>query len=335
MKLLRNKEIARLIITLLCITIAACAIAYYVSITACIILLITCVAMSIAFIAYTKQRYSNISKLSSQLDELLHGGDGIAIEDCTEGELTILQSEIYKLTVMLREQADMLRQDKLYLADSLADIAHQLRTPLTSMGMIASFIKQGNMPDGQRVQYARELEVLLTRIDWLITALLKISKIESGTAEFKKVSVDVSQLIQKSLEPFDIVLELRDIAVEVTHNDAARYIGDVNWSAEAVGNVIKNCIEHTPIGGRIRISCSNNPLYAQIDISDNGAGFDPADIPHLFERFYRGKNADASGFGIGLALARMIVAEQGGVITACNSKNGGAHFTIKFYHSII
>lgn len=238
------------------------------------------------------------------------------------------------MTVRLREQTDALAADKVRLTDAIADISHQLRTPLTSMNLTVSLLSEDGLSDERRLRLTRDLSRSLRRIDWLIDALLKISKIDAGTVEFRSERVSVAELIRRAAAPLMIPMELRGQELGI-HADSEEYTGDMQWSVEAIGNILKNCVEHTPEGGSIEISAAENALFTEIVISDSGAGFEPGDIPHLFERFYRGKNADAASVGIGLALARTVIAAQNGTVAASNGKNGGAQFTVRFYKNIV
>lgn len=300
-----------------------------------LLILIICVLFSLAHFVVTCHRYSKIENLSNEIDSILHGRESIKLGEYSEGELAILQNEIAKLTVQLRDQSEDLRKDKKYLDDSIADISHQIRTPLTSINLIISFLSKSNLSDERRSELVNELEMLLSRIDWLISALLKISKLDAGTANLKKENVNVAELIKRSITPITIPMELREQRISIQMDGDEAYVGDLGWSVEAIGNILKNCMEHTPNGGEINIVSIENALYTEIAIWDNGSGIDKADLPHLFERFYKGRNSSDQSVGIGLALARMIITDQNGTIKVENLKECGAKFSIKFYKSSI
>jgi len=233
--------------------------------------------------------------------------------------------------VRLREQSDALRQDKVYLADSIADISHQIRTPLTTINIILSFLSRTGISEERRLELTNELKMLISRIDWLISALLKIAKLDAGTVNFQKDTISVQELIKRAAEAIAIPMELREQKLQVAINGNVTYEGDLPWSVEAVENILKNCMEHTPAGGTINISATENAIYTEISISDNGYGIAEEDLPHIFERFYKGKNSSDQSIGIGLALARMIITKQNGTVKADNNKGAGARFTIRFY----
>ena len=281
----------------------------------------------------TYKRYQRISSLAADVNQVLHGDSSIDFDNYSEGELSILHSEIYKMTVRLREQQQKLINDKKYLADSLADISHQIRTPLTSINLLVERLSASGLTDGCRHQLTNELYELLSRIDWLITTLLKISKLDTGTVSFNKETVSLKTLINKSCAPLLIPIELR--GQELIIRAEGNFYGDLAWTSEAVGNIVKNCMEHTPDGGRIEINAAETALYSEIVVKDNGTGVSPEELPHIFERFYKGKDSDGKSFGIGLALSRMIIAGQKGTVKAENRKNAGAMFTLRFYKGTV
>lgn len=278
--------------------------------------------------AFQHRRYKEIAALSRSIDRVLHGQEQL-LDDSAEGELAILRSEIRKMTLRLRESADLLQQDKTELSQALADISHQLRTPLTSMNLTVSLLPGAN-EDGQRLRLTRELKRSLERIDWLVETLLKLSKLDAGVVRFEPEPVTAAALTELAVRNLRIPMELREQRLVLALDDAALTV-DPAWTAEALGNVLKNCVEHTPAGGTLTVAARQTPIFTEITVTDSGPGIDPADLPRLFERFYRGKDASEHSIGIGLALARQIVAAQNGVIQAANNPGGGARFTLRFY----
>lgn len=234
----------------------------------------------------------------------------------------------------LRQQAEALQNDKIFLADSIADISHQIRTPLTSVNIIVSMLGEEQLSVRRRIELTRDLKQLLFRIDWLITTLLKLSRLDAGTVQFQNSKLSVRTLAEKAAEPLAVPMELKNQKFLCRIDESVSFRGDLAWTAEALGNIIKNCMEHTPEdgSGRIEIDAEENAVFTRITVKDNGSGIAPEDLPHVFERFYKGRNSSDSSFGIGLALARMIVRSQNGTLKAENNQNGvGASFTMKFY----
>ena len=278
-------------------------------------------------------RYRKLQKLSADLDRLLNGGSALPIGEYEEGELSVLANQVQKLTLRLTEAADTTTKEKHYLANSLADISHQLRTPLTAMNLTVSMLRASELPEEKRMELTGELKALLARTNWLVETLLKISKLDAGTVKLSPQVLPVQQLIHCSAAPIAIPMELRSQVLHI-HCKEETLSCDPVWTAEALGNILKNCMEHTPAGGSITVTATETVLYTQIDIEDTGNGFSSKDIPHLFERFYKGSNASESSYGIGLALARTVISAQNGTIQAINSQKG-AKFTIKFYKQVI
>lgn len=327
--MLRNKEFLQFALLFLFMSAVAVIIGFLINTAAGLLSVFSVMAFGTVFFIFTKARYKSLAKISSQIDLVLHNEDRIYIGESNEGELSILQSEITKMTMRIREQNDALKKDKEHLANSLADIAHQLRTPLTSANLILSLL-ENNPDENQRKELIRETEELLVRMDWLITSLLKLSRLDAGVVVFQKEQVDVNSLIYLSIRPLLISMELHNINLQINVPKGAAIKGDLGWLSEAVQNILKNSIESVGDNGKIEIGCEDNTLFTQITIRDSGKGFEKEDLPHLFDRFYRGKSTDVSGYGIGLALCKMIITRQGGTITPKNHLQGGAIFIIRF-----
>lgn len=332
-KLLKNKEVRTALLWQLSVAVIACPLCFRFDLRAGLTALALSLLLMLIFCISTYKRYQRISSLADDINQVLHGDSSIDFDHYSEGELSILHSEIYKMTVRLREQQQKLINDKKYLADSLADISHQIRTPLTSINLLVERLSASGLTDECRHQLTNELYELLDRIDWLITTLLKISKLDAGTVSFNKETVSLESLIKRSCSPLLIPMEL--CGQELILRAEGDFYGDPAWTSEAVGNIVKNCMEHTPDGGRIEINAAETALYSEIVIKDNGTGISPEDLPHIFERFYKGRNSDGKSFGIGLALSRMIIAGQKGTVKAENRKNAGAMFTLRFYKGTV
>ena len=329
MQFFRNPEIVKTLLVYLLITILASFGSFMKDRDTGVMVFLLCFVFILVYLISTYRRYEKIAKLSDSINHILHEDTYICFEEYSEGELGVLQSEIRKMIVRLREQQQRLLHDKKYLADSLADISHQIKTPLTSINLLVSFLREKDLSEERRIQYVYELNTLLARVEWLITVLLKISKLDANTVTFKQETISCEQLIKKSVEPLLIPIELKE--QELYTNTSGNFIGDVLWTSEAITNILKNCMEHTDAGGKLEIVASENPIYTEIIIRDNGEGIDKEELPHIFERFYKGKNSDNNSFGIGLALSRMIIASQNGTIKVENNKDVGTKFTIHFY----
>lgn len=333
-KLFRNPEVKKMLILYGIVSVIAFGVTCWWNIQFGFFTLVLCLGFIGIYLWSTYERYKKIELLASEIDEILHGDSmSISLDHYKEGELGILQSEIHKMTTRLQEQKLRLQEDKIYLADSLADISHQIRTPLTSINLLVSMLANPDISAERRMKLNHELLGMLSRIDWLITTLLKISKLDAGTVQMKKEIISLSELLRKSTMPILVPMELKSQILKV--ETEGQFIGDVSWTSEAIGNVVKNCMEHTPEGGRIHIMAKENALYTEIVIEDNGPGIAKEDLGHIFERFYKGKHNDKQSFGIGLALARMVISKQNGVVKAENRAEGGARFTIRFYKGAV
>lgn len=282
-------------------------------------------------IAYIYYRYLKIKELSVRLRKISNGNFKLDVQDNREGELGILESEVYKMTLMLTEQAELLKKDKRYLADAVSDISHQLKTPLTSMMVMADLLGEEDLPAENRLEFNNRLHSQLVKTEWLIATLLKMSKLDANAVLMKKAPYQASQLIRQAAEQFLVIMDIRDQTFQAEGEEGVSVIGDLNWMSEAFSNLIKNCLEHTPEKGLIQVRYEENSIYTQFLITDTGAGIDRQDLPHIFERFYKGKNSSGENAGIGLALAKQIILLQGGTIEAGNRVEGGAYFLVKLY----
>lgn len=327
--MLRNREIRRLFAAFAALAALFAAAACRISPAAGLLMLAAAGAFALVFALFTKARYDRLARLAEEIDRVLHNADCLVISEAEEGELAILQSEITKMTLRIREQNDALKREKKNLADALADVAHQLRTPLTSANLLLTLLE--NEPEeARRKALLREAEQLFAQMDWLLNALLKLSRLDAGIVAFRCEPVEVDALLRRALRPLLIPMELHGVTVQTDLPPGAAVRGDAGWLAEALQNILKNCQESAGEGGTIRIACDDNPLYTELTIRDSGPGFAPGDLPRLFDRFYRGKSTAAAGYGIGLALCKTIVTQQGGTVTAKNHPQGGAVFTLRF-----
>ena len=291
-----------------------------------------CIVMGVFHFRSVWIRYRKLQSLAEDLDQLLTGGKQFPMQAYCEGELSVLGVQIQKMAVHLQEAADMHRNDKELLAESLADISHQLRTPLTAMNLTAAMLSAGELENQRRLELVKEMKQLLQRTQWLVEVLLKLSKLDAGTVKLEQITVESEKLIRMALNPLTIPMELREQQVVLSCQGAVT--ADLSWTAEALGNILKNAMENTPKGGKIMVTSVETPLFTQITVEDTGGGFCQEDLPHIFDRFYRVKKASADSYGIGLALARTIITRQNGTVQAENA-HSGARFTVKLYKQIV
>ncbi|MFP7296795.1 sensor histidine kinase [Neobacillus niacini] len=334
--MLRNTEIQILITVLLSISvIGSAAAALCLSLPAAGLVLGISTLLISTTLVFTKWRYREIQKLSVYLKQITSGDYQLDVRDNSEGELSLLKSDIYKVTRMLSEQGTVLHEDKVKLTNAISDISHQLKTPLTSMIVMADLLRDKRLEDHKRVEFTRNLQIQLERMEWLVSSLLKLSKIDAGTISFKKEQVLAAPLIQAATGPLLVPMDIKMQTVKIEGDQQASFIGDFKWTTEALINIIKNAVEHTEEGGEISIHFSENPLFTEITISDNGKGISKEDLPYIFRRFYKGKNAGDESVGIGLAMAYSIITSQHGDIEVKSQPGAGTSFQIKFYKQVI
>lgn len=283
---------------------------------------------SLAFIVlwiWRQRERKRISELTDYLERINTGGGGVLIS-AKEDEFSKLQDEIYKTVTELYQTRERAVEAKNNYAENLSNIAHQLKTPITTISLLTQMIK--NNPGREQ---AEQIQAQLDRLTHLEEALLLLSRIDAGTLPFEPRETDAFTLLVLAAENLQELSEELKVSVEVTEDGEAKLYVDPDWTMEAVMNLIKNGMEHTPPGGNVYCSYEENPLYTQIRIWDTGTGFAAEDIPHLFERFYRGENAGSGGIGIGLSIAKAIIESQNGIISAYNLTDGGACFEIRLY----
>lgn len=329
--MVRNRELVRFLLFGIGIAAAGAAAGYFLPEYAYLVCLLFCLAEIAVFTGYTMRRYRQMEKLSDYLKRIGRGDYSLDIRDNVEGELSILKNEIYKVTTRLREQAEYNLREKYYLADALSDISHQLKTPLTSMMVMTDLLKEEGLPPDKREEFTDTIRAQLIRIEWLVTSLLKLSRLDAGTIVLESRPVPAAEVIGRAAQHLLIPMELKGIEFEVQGEENVTFPGDLSWSAEAFANILKNCMEHTPPGGRIRVMYEENHLYTVISVEDNGEGIAAEDLPHIFERFYKGKNAGADSVGIGLAMAYEIFAKEQGKIDVTSKEGEGTRFRVKFY----
>ena len=296
-----------------------------------------------------------IDGITKYIREINNKNYELKIKENAEDELSNLRNELYKITLMLKEEAENSKKDKKFLAKSLSDISHQIKTPLTSISIMLDELKDNqNMDEETRRRFIFEISRQAEQISFLTIALLKLSKLDSGTVEFEKSKYRLDVLVQNAIKNLEIPLEIKNIQVETNfdevsevnkeknlNNNSAKnnklnkasleVIGDYRWTLEAVTNIIKNCIEHTQESKKIHIQIRVTNVYTELIIEDEGEGIDEKDLKHIFERFYKGKNSSENSFGIGLSLSKTILEKQKASISCSSVLHKGTTFKIYFY----
>ena len=296
-----------------------------------------------------------IDGITKYIREINNKNYELKIKENAEDELSNLRNELYKITLMLKEEAENSKKDKKFLAKSLSDISHQIKTPLTSISIMLDELKDNqNMDEETRRRFIFEISRQAEQISFLTIALLKLSKLDSGTVEFEKSKYRLDVLVQNAIKNLEIPLEIKNIQLETNfdevsevnkeknlNNNSAKnnklnkasleVIGDYRWTLEAVTNIIKNCIEHTQESKKIHIQIRVTNVYTELIIEDEGEGIDEKDLKHIFERFYKGKNSSENSFGIGLSLSKTILEKQNASISCSSVLHKGTTFKIYFY----
>ena len=283
------------------------------------------------FYLYDKNKSKKIKEITKMISKINNRQFDIDINDFNEGELSILKNEISKTTTMLRQVADNSVKDKLNLKDSLGDISHQLKTPLTSITiMIDNILDSPDMNEKTRKKFLINIKREILNINFLVMSLLKLSKFDANVVKFNKESVYLKDIIIESIKNVSMIKELKNITIKVSGDDNIKLLCDFKWQVESITNILKNSIEHTSEYGTVEVNYSENKLYTRILIKDNGKGIDNDDLPHIFDRFYKGENGSDDSFGIGLSLSKTIIEKKGGSITVKSTPNIGTIFTIKY-----
>lgn len=279
----------------------------------------------ITFLIWRRKEITRIKMLTEYLEKVNTGSGGILLP-AGEDEFSKLQDEIYKTVTEMYQTRDMALKAKNNFAENLYNIAHQIKTPITSISLSMQMMREN--PSSRHLE---QIHRQLSRLSHLEEALLLLSRIDSGTLSLEREEVDVFTVLMLAADNLqEIVLEA-GVSVDIPESGEMVIRADMEWTMEAVMNVLKDCVEHTPPGGTVYCTYEQNPLYTQIRIWDTGDGFAKEDIPHLFERFYRGQEVKGDGIGIGLAISRAIIESQNGTITARNLTDAGACFEIRFY----
>lgn len=297
----------------------------------CIIILFI-VALTLIFFRYNSSQGKKINEITRYIEEINKKNYKLDIEDNSEDELSILKNELYKVTVMLKELAENSQNDKLKLKDSLSDISHQLKTPITSIIiMLDNILDDKEMPENIRNEFIKDIKREIINIKFLVESILKLSKIDSNTVKFIKKEVNIKELITEALKNISMIKEIRNIKINVKGNSKDTIICDMKWQVEAITNILKNCIEHSAENGKIDIEYEKNKIYTEIKIMDYGTGIEREDLPHIFERFYKGKNSSSDSIGIGLPLSKSIIESNNGYIEVESELGKGTIFTIKYF----
>lgn len=295
-----------------------------------IFFIVIIISIQLTFLKYNKSKDKEINKIARYIEEINKKNYKLHIDENSEDELSILKNEVYKTTIMLKEAAENSNKEKHQLKKSLEDISHQLKTPLTSiLIMLDNIIDNPDMDAEIREDFIRDIKREIITINFFVQTILKLSKIDSNTIDFVKTENTIKEIIEQSIKKVSALCDLKNIKIEIEGNENSKIICDKRWQEEAISNIIKNCIDHSKENSKLIIKYDENEVYSTIIIKDFGEGISQKDLPHIFERFYKGENATSDSIGIGLSLAKAIIEEENGHILVDSDKNG-TQFTIKY-----
>lgn len=296
-----------------------------------LIILLSCTLISI-FLVYNYKKDKELKKITEYIAEINKRNYKLEISGNTEDELSILKDELYKITIMLKEQAENSKQDKISLKKSISDISHQLKTPLTSiLIMIDNITDNPNMDKEVREDFIKDIRREVLNMNFLVQSLLKLSRFDVNDIEFVNEDVKIGEIIKKAIQNVATLSDLKDVKIAVFGDVETKIKCDFKWQVEAITNILKNSVEYSENGGKIEITLRNNKLYLEIKIKDNGKGIDEKELNHIFERFYKGKNSSKDSVGIGLALAKIIIEKDNGQIKVESKLEEGTTFIIKYF----
>ena len=295
-----------------------------------IIVLFSILWMTI-IVLYLRKRDKKIKQITNYINQIKNKKYDLNIEENTEDELSNLKNELYKITIMLKEESEISKKDKENLKMSVEDISHQLKTPLTSITIMLDNLKDNpNMEEKTKQKFIFEISKQVEWINWLVISMLKLSKLDANVVQFYDEKINLNKFIGEIIKNLEIPIEVKNQKIVIDGDENVSFIGDYKWQQEAITNIIKNCIEHNVNNGTIYINYEENSLFTKITIRDEGEGISKEDLKHIFERFYKGKNSSENSVGIGLALAKNIIEKNNGMINCKSELDKGTEFVIKY-----
>ena len=295
-----------------------------------LIVLFSVLYMAIIFI-YLKQRDKKINQITQYINEIKNRKYDLNINENSEDELSNLKNELYKITIMLKEESEISRQDKENIKMSVEDISHQLKTPLTSIMIMLDNLKDNpNMDEDTKQKFIFEISKQVDWINWLVISILKLSRLEANVVKFSNNKINVKKFIDEIIGNLEIPIEIKNQKISIEGDEDASFIGDYKWQQEAITNIIKNAIEHNKENGKITIKYEEKVLFTKITIIDEGQGIAKEDLKHIFERFYKAQNSSDNSVGIGLSLAKNIIEKNNGMINCKSEIGNGTEFIVKY-----
>lgn len=290
--------------------------------------------LMIPFYIYLKIRDNKVKEITNYMDRIISKDYTLNIEENSEDELSYLRDELYKITVMLKEESYNATKEKDALMKSVADISHQLKTPLTSIRIMLDNLEDGNVNEQLRAEFIQDISKQIEWMNFLTISLLKLARFDAGVVKLKKEEIVLKEIFKDVEENLSVLLELKNQKLNIDWKENIKFIGDYNWQLEAITNIVKNCLEYSPINGKIDISYEDNLFYTKIEIKDYGVGIKKEEIKYIFDRFYKSSNSTSSSVGIGLSLAKTIIEKGYGYISVVSEVGKGTTFEIKYQKNV-
>lgn len=292
------------------------------------ILLVTVLAMGICMILYWREQNRELQKLEQYCEAILDGTALLDLRDNAEGNVSILKNKVYDITMLIQEKNCMLEQEKKKTEQLLADISHQLKTPITSLHMINELLYL-ELPKEKKAEFLDTMQKDLLKMEWFVKMILNLAKLDSNILMLQKEQVSVDAFSNEIASYFQIYCEWNHCQIIVEGESGIYILCDKKWMREALGNVIKNAVEHG--AKQILMTWTDNPLYTLLEITDDGEGIAKEEIPHIFERFYKAKHSKEDSVGLGMAFTKSMIEHHNGEIKVKSKKGGGTSFLVKFY----
>lgn len=296
-----------------------------------LVILLFSLCWGIIIICYLRKRDKKINEITKYINDIRNRKYDLNIDENSEDELSNLKNELYKITIMLKEESEISKKDRENLKISVQDISHQLKTPLTSITIMLDNLQDNpKMNEKTKQKFIFEISKQIEWINWLVISILKLSKLDANVIEFKREKIYLKTFLDEIKSNLEIPIEIKNQNIIIEGNENDSFIGDYKWQQEAITNIVKNCIEHNIDGGTIKIHYEENNLFTKISIKDEGQGIAKEELRHIFERFYKGKNSSENSVGIGLSLAKNIIEKDNGLIVCKSELGNGTEFVIKY-----